>query len=241
MKSAHRFPLVFAVMTTILFTFGSVPCRAGLRRSNRDTADSRVKYLAKVNAYEAHADQATGSPGSIWDPDAPLGDVAVDYKARSKYDNVTILVIQQTSAQSNGSLNGERATNNSSAITALPAHVSTGGVNPLIGMQADQKLKGTGQSSSDSSVRTTLTGRVIGVLHNGYLVVEGNREVAINGQREFLTIRGIVRPGDISPSNTVASTLLSELEIELRGKGVVSDFTRPPNPFAKVLMWFLGF
>jgi flagellar L-ring protein precursor FlgH len=50
-----------------------------------------------------------------------------------------------------------------------------------------------------------------------------------------------VRPVDISSNNTVASAALSNLEIEMKGKGIISDSTRPLNPITRAILWLVGF
>jgi flagellar L-ring protein FlgH len=52
---------------------------------------------------------------------------------------------------------------------------------------------------------TSLTGQVIAVLPSGNLVVEAQRKIFMNNQHEDVTIRGVVRPNDIGPNNTVSS------------------------------------
>jgi len=54
-------------------------------------------------------------------------------------------------------------------------------------------------------------------------------------------VHGVVRPGDISTANSVPSTALSNLEIELKGKGLVSDATRRPNIVTRLLQLVVGF
>jgi flagellar L-ring protein precursor FlgH len=63
----------------------------------------------------------------------------------------------------------------------------------------------------------------------------------MNNQHEDLIVRGVVRPGDIGTNNTVASSSLSNLEIEMKGKGLISDATRPLNPITKAILWLFGF
>ena len=65
--------------------------------------------------------------------------------------------------------------------------------------------------------------------------------MTFNQQTQTIILRGVVRPGDISSSNSVPSTSLSDLELELKGKGVVSDATRQPNLFVRLLMKLLNF
>jgi flagellar L-ring protein precursor FlgH len=54
-------------------------------------------------------------------------------------------------------------------------------------------------------------------------------------------VRGLVRPGDVTPSGTVLSNQVGNLELELKGKGVLSDGVRPPNALVRGLLWLVGF
>jgi flagellar L-ring protein precursor FlgH len=51
----------------------------------------------------------------------------------------------------------------------------------------------------------------------------------------------MIRPGDIGPNNTVLSTALSNLEIEMKGKGIISDGVRRPNPITRAVLWLFNF
>lgn len=64
---------------------------------------------------------------------------------------------------------------------------------------------------------TTITCRVVEVLDTGDLRVEGRRHVTLNGDRQALTLRGVVRPDDLGPDNTVESARLADLEIDYQG------------------------
>ena len=77
---------------------------------------------------------------------------------------------------------------------------------------------------------TTLTGRVAAVLPSGTLVVEAERQITMNNQHETVVLRGLVRPGDLDAANTVLSNNVGDLEVEVKGKGIISEGTRPPNP-----------
>jgi len=73
------------------------------------------------------------------------------------------------------------------------------------------------------------------------MIVEAERRVDINSQHETMVVRGVLRPGDVGPDNTAPSTALANLEIELKGKGVVSDSIGRPNPIIRTLFWLFGF
>ena len=61
------------------------------------------------------------------------------------------------------------------------------------------------------------------------LVVEARRQVMANQQHENVTLRGVVRPADIASNNSVFSYQLFDLQLEVKGKGVISDSVRQPN------------
>jgi flagellar L-ring protein precursor FlgH len=168
-------------------------------------------------------------------------EVAVDYKARRLNDPVTIQVVEQTSAQTNGNTQQNRTLAVNSAITGLGGHVSVGGVNPILTASSSQAMKGNGQVEADSQLQTSLAGQVVCVLPNGNLVVEAQRSYKINGQHDTVVVRGVARPGDISSSNAILSSQLMNLEVEMKGKGLVADGTRGPNVITRTLMWLFGF
>lgn len=202
-------------------------------------AQLRSDYLSRVQEQDAPAPVHT--MGSLWSPGAELGDFSTDYKARKLNDTVVILVSVQTTAAQTGDVNSSRAFQTSSAITGLAGKINTSGLNPLFSGNSATSLKGSGATDSSTTFQTSLTGRVIAVLPSGNLVVEAQRKIFMNNQHEDVTIRGVLRPGDIGPSNTVASSSLNNLEIEMKGKGIISDSTRPMNPLTKAILWLVGF
>jgi len=63
----------------------------------------------------------------------------------------------------------------------------------------------------------------------------------MDDQRETVILRGLVRPGDLDATNTVISNSVGDLEVEVKGKGVISESTRPPNPVMKWILRILNF
>ncbi|HEY0786912.1 MAG TPA: flagellar basal body L-ring protein FlgH [Acidobacteriaceae bacterium] len=203
-------------------------------------AELRADYLTRLQEqYMPPADGRT--TGSLWSASYVLGDLSSDYKAHSLNDTVTVLVSVQTTAAQSGTLNSQRTFAANSGITGLVGQIATKGLNPLFNANSSSAVKGSGTTASNTTFSTSLTGQVIAVLANGNMVVEAERQIAMNNQHEDLVIRGIVRPGDINPDNTIASTALSNLEIEMKGKGIISDSVRPPNPLTRAVLWLFGF
>jgi len=64
---------------------------------------------------------------------------------------------------------------------------------------------------------------VVEVLANGNLVVQGEKWININQGEEYIRLRGIVRPSDISPDNTIASVRVANAQIQYSGDGSLAD------------------
>jgi flagellar L-ring protein precursor FlgH len=73
------------------------------------------------------------------------------------------------------------------------------------------------------------------------MVIEATRDVDINNERTTAIVHGLVRPGDVAADNSVLSSSISDLRLQLKGKGVVSDSTRPPNKIVRLVLRVLGF
>jgi flagellar L-ring protein FlgH len=200
----------------------------------------RTDYIARLQELDVRSVSET-TVGSLWSQGNTLGDLSTDYKAHKVNDTIVIVVAVQTTAAQTGSSSYQRTFQTSSAITGLAGGVNTNVLNPLFNANSSTALKGAGATGSNTTFQTSLTGQVIEVLPSGNLVVEAQRKIFMNNQHEDVTVRGVVRPGDIGPNDVVSSTQLSNLEIEMKGKGIIADSTRPLNPITKAILWLVGF
>ncbi len=198
-----------------------------------------AEYLQKVSARSAEPSIRT--VGSLWTDSGKFANLVADYKASRVGDLVTISVAQNLSASSAGNVSTNRNFSANSGITALPGQLKTTGVGNLFSANSTQALSGKAQATSQTSLSTTLTGRVAAILPSGTLVVEAERQITMNNQHETVILRGLVRPGDLDAANTVASNNVGDLEVEVKGKGVISEGTRPPNPIMKWILRLVGF
>lgn len=234
--------LAFLVSGSVLFATAHVSRAATPfhKQPRKTSAQARSEYLDSVTQAVVSS-TATKHAGSLWSPDGLIVDLSADYKAHAVNDNITIVVAVQTTAAQSGSVDSERSFSANSAINGLAGALSPNGANPLFDASSSSVLKGTGATNSSTAFSTMLTGQVIAVLPNGNLVLEAHRQIAMNNQHEEVILRGIARPGDLTPTNTVLSSSLSALQIELKGKGIISDSVRPPNPLTRAILWMFGF
>jgi flagellar L-ring protein FlgH len=198
------------------------------------------RYVAE--AARAAREGNDASPGSLWSSAALLADLATDVRARRVNDMVTVLVSENASALSTGNVQTARTSSAKASITALAGpQKATGTLANLLGTSGDQELKGSGTIGRTTVISTTLGTRVVAVLPNGYLVVEGVKEIRVSSEQQVITVRGVVRPADLSPNNVVQSDLIAQLEVSVNGKGVVGDAIRRPNFLYRLLLGLLPF
>jgi flagellar L-ring protein precursor FlgH len=212
----------------------------GKKKRTGPVAESLQTYLQRVNAIGATRIEPTR--GSLWTPAASWGNLSTDYKARQVGDLVTILLADQFSASTASTVQTQRAFASQSGITQLLGVVGPrAGIANLFSPSAQTTLNSKGQSAVTRSLQTTLSGQVVAVLPNGVLVIQAARDINFGNERQTVVVRGLARPADVSPGNLVSSTSLSNLEVEVKGKGVVSDGTRGPNPIVRLMLRLLTF
>ncbi len=198
-----------------------------------------ANYIDRVRAQQA---AEVRTPGSIWTPDGQLVRLGTDPKAFRLHDVVSIVVTESLAASTDGQVKNSRASTASSGLTALFGALKTGNnLQNLLGMNAASGLTAQGQSTTNSSLATTFGGEVVDVLPNGMLVVQATRELTFSEQTQLIKLRGLVRPEDVSAQNQILSTDMTDLELEVTGKGIVNDATYRQNPVVRFLEKLLVF
>jgi flagellar L-ring protein precursor FlgH len=190
-------------------------------------------YVERVRAQQA---AEIKTPGSIWSPEGRLVRLGTDAKAVRLHDVVSIVVTEALVAETDGGVKNSRASSANSGLTSLFGLLKTANaLQNLVGMTASSGLAAGGQSTTNSSLTTTFGGEVVDVLPNGMLVVQATRQLTFSQQTQLIKLRGLVRPEDVSSQNQVLSTAMTDLELEVTGKGIVNDSTYRQNPLVRWL------
>ncbi len=141
-------------------------------------------------------------------------------------DILTIMIVESTSAsnRSNIETNKENEINVGSEKGTGPLRFIPG-----FGLVSNAKSEFTGQGSTSrqQQINARVSVTVVGVKANGDLIVEGSRMIEINGEREVVHLSGAVNPLVIPANNTIESHRLADLQVTYKGKGVVTQGTRP--------------
>jgi flagellar L-ring protein precursor FlgH len=196
-------------------------------------------YIQRVRAQQA---AEVRTPGSIWSPTGQMVRLGTDVKAFRLHDVVLIAVMENLAASTDGQVKNSRNSTANSGLTALfGALKPSNNLQNLAGMTASSGLTAQGQSTTNSSLATTFGAEVVDVLPNGMLVVQATRQLTFSQQTQLIRLRGLVRPEDVSAQNQVLSTAMTDLELEVTGKGIVNDSTYRQNPLVRFLEKLLVF
>ena len=169
-----------------------------------------IASAASVGATQPYLDLARGTGG------------IANQKAFEVGDIVTVLVVETASA----STTAKTDANSKSEVSGGPG---LGILNQITdwGLETETKFKGDGKSSRTGALNTQMSTRVVEQLPNGNLRLQGERVVEINGERQIITLTGIVRPRDVRADNTIESTLIADAQISYSGSGAVTDAHSP--------------
>lgn len=177
---------------------------------------------------------AAPSDGSLWRDRGDIGELFINAKARRLGDIVTIKIVENSSATNKASTNTDRSSTMSAGLEGFfnmekrfPADQPF--FNPFSGVKAgiNSEFEGTGATQRSGALTAYMTARVVEILPNGNLIIEGNREVRVNAENQMITLTGVIRPRDISADNVIQSTYIADARIAYSGTGVLNDRQRP--------------
>jgi flagellar L-ring protein precursor FlgH len=215
---------------------------AAIKKPEPKPTPPDVALTAYISRVEAESAAEAHTPGAIWTPDGRLTRLSADVKASRLHDPIAIVVSESLAASTDGTVKNSRASNASSQISALFGKLSAGNaLNNLLNQTSASGLNAQGQSVTNSSISTTVGGEVVDALPNGMLVIQAVRQATFNQQTQVIKLRGLVRPDDINAQNQVLSTAITDLELEVVGKGIINDYTYRQNPVVRFLEKILVF
>jgi flagellar L-ring protein precursor FlgH len=182
--------------------------------------------------FERYLAAARKQPATLpLDSSSWMNSLMSDTRARRLNDLVTVRVVESITASGTADSAVNKA---SGASVAVPNMLGVEGKLPalidpsnMVGLKTNSTFKGGGTTNRAGDVTAVITARVAEVLPNGDLVVEGVREIEINGDRQIVILTGVARVADIAPGNVVLSTALGQLRIRYFGRGLMKDSLTP--------------
>ena len=165
---------------------------------------------------------------SLWH-DASSRSIISDVRARSVGDILTILVQENNSASKDNSTSTSKKTGIDSSVSsflfgaAQDKFLTKGGQYPALKVNGNSSFDGGGKISNSETITARISVRVVDVLPNGNLVIEGSRRTSFAGESQDAILRGVVRSDDVQSNNTVFSFNIADATIRYLSKGSVSD------------------
>jgi flagellar L-ring protein precursor FlgH len=163
---------------------------------------------------------------SIWKKRITLNtNLFSDNRARGIGDIVTVLISEST--EISGTEDSSAESSNSHSINLDTSNFLTrvkdiSGYLPNITADTSHNFSGKGDYESNRNINLELTAVVTEMLANGNLIIEGNRDVNVNGEKYTIKLSGIIRPIDINIDNEVQSASIANANITLEGKGFLT-------------------
>jgi flagellar L-ring protein FlgH len=142
---------------------------------------------------------------------------------------ITIVVQESTTASKNDQTATEKKTSLDAAITSFlysPAAsglLTKNGQLPALKYASDHAFSGGGTINNSEQIVAQVTVRVIDVLPNRNMLIEGTRETAFGGEKQNVVLHGIIRPEDVTANNTVFSYNVADAKIQIISKGSITD------------------
>ncbi|MEM7046661.1 MAG: flagellar basal body L-ring protein FlgH [Pseudomonadota bacterium] len=94
-------------------------------------------------------------------------------------------------------------------------------------MNSGQATDGRGTIQRNERVRLQVAAVVSDVLPNGNFFIHGRQEVRVNFEVRDLEIAGVIRPEDITNTNTINLTQVAEARVTYGGRGLISNAQQP--------------
>ncbi len=140
-----------------------------------------------------------------------------DPVAHEPGDVLTVILDERTSAERESSYQGSsNASVGGSGAADGPGLSSQFGADAEIRSQTDN----TNETAQSGTLTGTMTVRVVEVNQAGNLLVEGRRNMTVNGATHVMEVSGLVRADDIQYDNTVLSHQIANARITYNQSGM---------------------
>lgn len=183
----------------------------------------------KLASQERPAREAKA--GEVWR--GRLTTLFTDQRARNLGDIVTVRIVEVSQASEKATTDTKRKSQTVAGISNLfglevnPNGPWKNAANLVNANTPNNDFSGSGETTRTGSLSATITARVMDVLPNGNLVIEGKREIYVNNEKKEILLQGVVRPRDIAYDNSVLSTQVADAKVIYTGIGVVAEKQRP--------------
>jgi flagellar L-ring protein FlgH len=172
-------------------------------------------------------------PGAIWKGEHTSNILFVDQRAKSLGDIVTVKIVEVSQATEQAGTDTSRSSDVSAGISNfMGMEVNQAGKifttpDKLLTANSKNNFSGAGTTTRSGSLSATITARIIEVMPNGNLAIEGKREIYINNEKKEILLQGVIRQRDIATDNSILSTQVADAKVIYTGIGTIGEKQRP--------------
>ena len=146
-----------------------------------------------------------------------------DHRARLPGDTLTVQIVEKVSASQKSTSSIDKGGKLAASVTALPLVSSNSFGRASAAGTSSNTYDGTGATESSNDFSGTITVLVTGVLPNGHLLIQGEKQIGVNANVDVLRFSGQVDPRAIQPGNSVPSAQIANVRVEQRSRGQQAD------------------
>ena len=187
--------------------------------------------------------QNVSNSGTIWPGERSTNAFFSDLRATRIGDIITIKIVEATQSNEKATTDLKRSGTTNLGVPnflGLETNKYPSSITPasMINSTAQNDFKGEGETTRNGSIVATISAKVVEVMPNGNLAIEGKREISVNNERKEILLQGLVRPKDVAADNSVFSTQVADAKVILTGIGVIGE-KQSPGWLARVfdLVW----
>ncbi len=153
-----------------------------------------------------------------------------DVRAMEIGDIVSVVLVESTSAAKTADTELDKSSDVSITdpiVFGAPVTINDGRYNLGTSLQSSSAFEGEASSNQSNSLTGSIAVQVSRVLPNGNLMIQGEKWIKINQGDEYIQLKGVIRPEDVSPTNQIPSTLVAEARISYGGTGPLNESNTP--------------
>lgn len=154
-----------------------------------------------------------------------VNNIYSDAKAHRVGDIISVVLSESTQAQKNAKteLSKDNSATLGSVIGLGGAPITFKGDSLEFGYSQVSDFSGDSKSDQSNSLSGNISVHVLRVLPNGNLMIRGEKWMSLNNGDEYVRLTGVIRPQDISSSNTITSSKVANARIQYAGTGAFAD------------------
>jgi flagellar L-ring protein precursor FlgH len=176
-------------------------------------------------AVVAAAAAPAASGQSLWRNDGPYANFIRNTTAHNVGDILTVVIAEASNIQNTQQTKTDRTGSFAAAITNFDIAPNAFSTLPAFAADSNYQFDGQGDQTRQNLFESRIQVQVFDKLPNGNLLIVGTRTIRVDDESKTIEIRGVVRPIDVLPDNTIKSEQVANAEISYVGDGILTRAT----------------